>query len=215
MFGRFVPVPYDFGKTLAAEPKEQIVLRDNLTGGTRKVQREGRHVAAQIIDVEDQIVGQIGFVAPDDPTDSQRREAVFVSRGVDRTHACQAKVPDQIRFDERRGKPARCGIDMHGNIEVGLKLELVQSRRDFGHRLVVAGERDAERWRDADGIFVGPLHHLLRCHPAPVAFKRDFPQFNVEIAGEFVPTNLDGAGDNVRSSGRFSGGDHPLAPFPF
>ena len=57
----------------AAQAQEVVVLRDDLATGAGEVQREGRHVAAEIVDVEDQLFGQVFLRGPDRP--SRRRAA--------------------------------------------------------------------------------------------------------------------------------------------
>jgi hypothetical protein len=57
----------DAAVPLVTEPQEVVVAGDDLPGGPGEVDLEDRHVAAQIVDVEDEIVGELGGVPPDDP----------------------------------------------------------------------------------------------------------------------------------------------------
>lgn len=54
---------------LGAQAQEVVVLGDDLGARTGKVQREGRHLAAEVVDAEHQVLGQRLGVAPDDPSD--------------------------------------------------------------------------------------------------------------------------------------------------
>ena len=78
---------------LTAQPQEIVVLRDDLATRPAEVQREGRHVAAEVVHIEDQLIGQFRLVAPDDPADAQRRQPVFVARRADRLHPLNAESP--------------------------------------------------------------------------------------------------------------------------
>src|ERR1700722_8813558 len=87
---------------IEAQSKEIVVLADDLAGGTRKVQREGRHVSTQVVDVEDQILGQIHTVAPYHPSNAQRRQAKLVPRRVDRFDSRQPEIPGESGVAKRR-----------------------------------------------------------------------------------------------------------------
>jgi hypothetical protein len=51
---------------LAAEAQEGEVLQHHRGGRAREVERVVGHVAAEVVDVEDELLGQIGGVAEDD-----------------------------------------------------------------------------------------------------------------------------------------------------
>ena len=102
---------------------------------------------------------------------------------------------------------------MDRDIEVLVARQTIQGLGDLCNRFVLAGESDAEGRHHADCILIDPLQYLFRRHAQPAVLKRDLPQFDVEVAGEFVPTHLHRAGDDVRSIRWFSGRFHPLAPF--
>src|SRR6185437_11748034 len=57
---------------LMAEPQEIVVTGDDLAGRPGEVDLEHRHVAAQVIDVEDQVLGKLAPVPEYDPADAQR-----------------------------------------------------------------------------------------------------------------------------------------------
>src|SRR5205807_2514139 len=85
-----------------SQAKEVVVLRDYLCPWPRKVEREGRHVVAEVVDPEDQFVGERVGVAPHDPANTRVNEPVLVARRVDRRHPRLPEVPFQVRIDERR-----------------------------------------------------------------------------------------------------------------
>ncbi len=92
---------------------------------------------------------------------------------------------------------------------------LSSAAADVGDRLVLAGERDAERRHDADGVLVDPLESTSSgVHDQPVALHRDLAMLDVPVAGELVPADLDRTGDQVRPVGRLAGGAPALAPLP-
>ena len=64
---------------LPTESHEVVVLGDHLAAGTGEVEREGRHVAAEIVHFEDQILGKLGCVAPHDPPDPQWGQTELVA----------------------------------------------------------------------------------------------------------------------------------------
>jgi hypothetical protein len=55
---------------LEPEPEEVVVLGDDLGAGSGEVERERRQVVAQVVDPEDQVLGQRLGVPPDDPADA-------------------------------------------------------------------------------------------------------------------------------------------------
>src|SRR5579862_478349 len=57
----------DSAVAFETEPQKIVILANDLTGRTRKVQREGRHIAAEIVDVENELFRQIRMIAPYHP----------------------------------------------------------------------------------------------------------------------------------------------------
>jgi hypothetical protein len=53
-----------------AEVDQVVVLDDDLRAGAGEVEREGLLGAAEVVEFKDQVLGEEGFVAPDDPTDA-------------------------------------------------------------------------------------------------------------------------------------------------
>ena len=113
----------------SAQPYEIVILRDHLPARPREVQGEGRHVAAQIVDPEDQLLGQVRLCRARSPSHAQGREPELVAGGIDRLDARQAEVPDQIRAEERRHETAAGRIDVDRNVEPGRRLQVVQRLR--------------------------------------------------------------------------------------
>jgi hypothetical protein len=72
---------------LEAEAQEVVVLRDHLGTRAGEVEREGRHVAAEVVDVEDEVLGERLRVSPQRPADARHHQAVLVPGGVDRRNA--------------------------------------------------------------------------------------------------------------------------------
>ena len=150
-------MPYEFAVTFLAETEEVVVLAGDLAARPREVEGEGGHVAAQVIDVEDQVFGKILGFAPDHPPDAEGRQAELVPRGVDRLDPGNAEVPLQFGSAEGRQEPAAGAIDMDGDVEPFVPLKFVEGIGDGLDRFVVAGEGDAEGWDDADGVSVATL----------------------------------------------------------
>lgn len=137
------------------------------------------------------------------------------ARGVDRLHPGQAEIPGQVRRAEGREEASARPVHMDRHVEPGLGLELVKGVGDRLHRLVLAGEGDAEGGDHADGVLVDPLEHFRGVEDQPVALHGDLADLDVEIAGELVPADLHGAADHVELVGGFSGRLARLAPAPF
>ena len=67
MLRNLVRCPLNLLVTLTPEPNEFIVLRNDLARRTREVDGESADLAAEIIDVEDQVLWQSLGIAPDNP----------------------------------------------------------------------------------------------------------------------------------------------------
>src|SRR5262245_38481007 len=138
--GYVAPVLLDSPVALETEPQEVVVLRDDLGSRTREVQRERRHVVAEVVDPENQILGQRLAVAPHDPAHAGVDEPELVPRGVDRDDSRQLEVPRELGVDERRDERAGGPVDMNWHVEAGLCLEGVERLADLLDRLVRAVE---------------------------------------------------------------------------
>lgn len=47
-----------------------VVLRDDLSAGAREIEGVGFFGAAEIVEFEDEMFGEVGLVTPDDPADT-------------------------------------------------------------------------------------------------------------------------------------------------
>ena len=74
---------HDASKAFEAEVDQVVVLGDDLSAGTGEVERVGFFGAAEVVELEDEVFGEIGLVAPNDPADAGIDEAEFVAGGVD------------------------------------------------------------------------------------------------------------------------------------
>ena len=70
-------VGHDGAVALLAEADELVVLADDLAGALGEVEGEGGLVGAQVVDVEDELLGEILGCAPDDPADTGVDEAIL------------------------------------------------------------------------------------------------------------------------------------------
>src|SRR5689334_16209022 len=105
-------------------PQQQVVLGDDLAGRAGEVQREG---------------GQVGAIPPDDPAHAQRRETVFVARGVDRRDPRNPEVPFESWLQEGRDEASRGRVDVDGDVQSGSRLYVVKRRGELTYRLVDPG----------------------------------------------------------------------------
>ncbi|MDT4908155.1 MAG: hypothetical protein QOI69_1396, partial [Pseudonocardiales bacterium] len=69
-----------------AQAKERVVLGDDFRARAGEVQSERRHVPAEVVDVEDEFLGEGVGVAPDSPPDPRVDQAVLVPGRIDRGH---------------------------------------------------------------------------------------------------------------------------------
>ena len=133
---------------------------------------------------------------------------------IDGFHPRQAEVPEQVRLHEGREESAAGSVDVDGDVEPGLGLQLVERDADLVDRLELQSERNAESNDHADGVFVTALEHFFRREQQAVAFHGDFADLDVEVAAKLVPADLHRAHDEVRSIGGFALGALAFAPFP-
>jgi hypothetical protein len=59
------------------------VLRENRRRRTRKVEREGIFDGTKIMELEDEVLGEMGLITPDNPADTDVGEAEFVATRYD------------------------------------------------------------------------------------------------------------------------------------
>ncbi len=79
-------VVHDGAVALLAQPDQLVVLADDLAGSLGEVESEGRLVGTEVVDVEDELLGEILGGAPDDPADAGVDETVLQSPRLAHTH---------------------------------------------------------------------------------------------------------------------------------
>ena len=63
------------------------VLRDHLSPGTGEVQGKGLFGASEIVEFEDELLGQVRLITPDDPSEASVDEPKLMTAGVDGLHS--------------------------------------------------------------------------------------------------------------------------------
>ena len=112
--------------TLEAETEEVVVLGDNLAGRAGEIDLEDGHVAAQVVHMEDQVVGEFLAVSPQDPADTQRSQAELMPRGADRLDAGETEVEDHVGRAERGEEGTAGPVHVNPDVQAGVGLQLVQ-----------------------------------------------------------------------------------------
>ena len=101
---------------LVAEPDEVVVLRGDLRPGPGEVERERRHLAAQVVDPEHEVVRQRVRSPPHDPADPGIYQAVLVAGGVDGRHPRNPEIPLQFGLQERGDEPSRRAVHVDRHV---------------------------------------------------------------------------------------------------
>ena len=172
-------------------------------------------LAAEVVDLEHEVLGERLGVAPQRPADARVDEPVLMARGVDRLHPPQPEVPFEVGLDEGRDKPAGGGIDVQRDVDATLALEGVECRGDLLDRLVAAVERAAQHRDDADRVLVAQLHRLLAVEVPAIAVHRHQARLDVPVAAELLPADLDvDPGHEVRRVDRLPRRPPVSAPAP-
>ena len=122
-------VPLHPAVALPAEPQQQVVLRDHGAAGTGKVEREVRHVAAEIVHPEHELVGQARAVAPYHPADAERGETELVSGGVDGNDSGDVEAPFKLGKGEGGNESTRGTVNMDGDVQAGSLLQVIDWRK--------------------------------------------------------------------------------------
>ena len=214
---------------IAGPPQSQevVVLADHLVSRAGKVQREGGHIAAEVVDLEDQVLGQVLGAAPHHETHAGIGQPVLVPADVDRDHPGQAEIPLEVGVQERHHEAATGGVHVDRDVEALLLLELVQCGADLSDRLQLTGVGGAQDAHHPDGVLVDRVDHLLRGDDVAVVGHRQIFRFDLEVAAEFLPHHLDiGAHHQIRGAGLPGVGvvgiglvviglGHALLPAPF
>ena len=199
----------------ATEPNEVVVLRDYLIPRPREVERERRHVAAQVVDVKDQIFREIFMRAPNHPTDSGIHQAVLVARDVDRLHERQAEVPLQIRIQEGSHETAASRVDVHRNVVACLCVVLDQRLVNRFNGLEGPRVGHTKDRNHRDGIFVDEIQHALGRDRVLIGLHVDIAGLYLPVSGELLPNDLHvAAHDDVGLVGGLALRFHARAPSP-
>ena len=209
---------HDTGVAGPAHPQKVVVLADDLVATLGEVEGEGRHIAAEVVDLEDQFLGELIGVAPHHESDTGIGQPVLVPTDVDRRHSRQPEVPFEIGLKEGDDESAAGGVDVHRNIESGVLLECVQRGTDLGDRLEFTGVGGAQNSDHPDGVDVDGLDGLLGGDHVAVLRHRQIPRLDVEVATELFPHHLHvRTHHQVRRAGLpgvLVGTGHPLPPAP-
>ena len=198
----------------SSQADEVVVLGDDLPGRPREVDLEDGHVASEIRDVEDQVVGEEGGVSPDDPADAERGETELVSGGRDGVDPLDAEVPHELWCAERGDEATRGGIDVDGDVETGPSFQVVEGGGQGGDVFVAARVGDPKGGHHQDGVLVDLLEHLLWLHAEAAWCHADLADLDVPVASELVPDDLDRAADHVGLIGRLARLRTCLSPAP-
>ena len=70
---------HDVAVAVVAEPREVVVLREHHRRAGREVQREGGIALAEVVLIEDEVLGEIRLLAEHEPADARVDEAELVA----------------------------------------------------------------------------------------------------------------------------------------
>ena len=96
-------------RTVPFEPKmdEIEVLGYDGVGRAREVEREGILHGTQVVKFEDEVLGEVSFGSPDDPTYSDVRQAEFMTGCVNRDNTGDLEIPQMLWSSEGRHEGSR------------------------------------------------------------------------------------------------------------
>ena len=146
--------PHHLGVTAAAQAQEVVVLTDHLVSRPGEVQGERRHVPAEVVHPEDQILRQKVGVAPHHETDTWIGQSVLVAADVDRRHPRETEVPLEVGMQEWHDESSAGPVDMHRDVQAPVLGHGVQRGADVGDRLQFTGVGGAQDGHHADGVLV-------------------------------------------------------------
>ncbi len=144
----------DRGVAAAAEAHEVVQLGLDHGRAAREVERERRLGAAEVVDAEDEILGQLRSVAEDQPADARVDEAVLVPGRVDRGHLLEAEVELEVRLGERGDERTTSAVDVQRHVPALLLLDPHEQVVDLLDRVRLADVRGAEHCTDGDRVLV-------------------------------------------------------------
>lgn len=202
-------VEHDRAVSVLAEADELVVLADDLGGALGEVEGEGCLVRAEVVDVEDEFLGEELGVTPDNPADTGVYETVLVARDVDADDVGEAEIPLEFGNDEGGDEAAGGSVDVDGGVEAALLEEVVDGLYVFVLARVGGAEDDA----DSDlclfsfidnsfgrektyGVLVDQVHSLLRIKNVSVLGAVHVLLVDLEVAHGLLPDDLHSRGHN-------------------
>lgn len=81
-----------------------------------EVEGEGRLVGSKIVDMKDELIGQVLFTPPNHPTYASIHKPVLVAANINAFHKWQAEVPLQLWVKKGCNKATTCCIYMDWSI---------------------------------------------------------------------------------------------------
>jgi hypothetical protein len=165
------------------------------------------------VKLEDEVLGQMRFVAPDNPSDAAVRKSELVTGGVDGHHTRELEIPEQLRVREGSDEAARSAVNVDRYTVARARLVLVQEVGHLLHRLIVTrvrtgGERKnllqrqyeegtkgnnsrAEDDEHSDRVLVHKLHRPLRVKAVlALHAHRHKSALNIEVSRELLERDL-------------------------
>src|SRR5207342_3205495 len=115
---------------------------------------EGRVGLAQVVLVEDEVLGQIGLFPEDQPADAGVDEPELVAGDVDRADLLEPEVPFRFRVEEGPDEAAARPVDVEWHVEAPVPLEVDEELVNADDVVGVTGEGRAENRGDADRVLV-------------------------------------------------------------
>src|SRR5271154_1888140 len=114
---------------------------------------------------------------------------------IDGFHPGQTEVPEQVRLHEGGEESAARSVDVDGDVQPGLSLQLVERHADLVDWFELQGEGDAEGNDHPDGVLIAALENFFRGQQQALALHGNFADLDVEVAAKLVPADLHWAHD--------------------
>ncbi len=133
---------------------------------------------------------------------------------TDGLDAGNAEVKDKIRGAERSKETAAGSIYMDVNADAGLVFIIIQGLGNFRRQFISTRIGHSERGNHNDGVLINLFQHPVNIHLPFSGRHRDFTHFNIPIAAELVPADLDRAAYQVGLVNGFAGGFPAGSPAP-
>lgn len=187
-------IHHDGAVTVLAQADQLVILANNMGGTLGEVQSETSLVGSEIIDVEDQLLGQVLGRAPDDPTNTGVDQTVLVSGDVDGDDLLETEVPGQIGLGEGSDKATASGIDVDGAVNATLNKQVV----DGLDVLILTSVGSTDNGTDTNCVLIHQIDSLLGVDDKAGSGTVDVLLLNIKVASGLLPTHLHGTvHDNV------------------